>query len=494
MKRKRVLWSILFAILLVCSMKTLSNAATFAETHGRLQVKGTKLVDSSGKTVQLKGISTHGISWYPEYVSKASFQSLRDQWGANTVRLAMYTAEYNGYCVGGSQNQKNLKKTIDKGVKAATELGMYVIIDWHILSDGNPNTYKSQSVSFFKEMAKKYKNNKNVIYEICNEPNGDTSWSQIKTYAKAVIKAIRAIDKNAIIIVGTPTWSQDVNKAAKSPITGYKNIMYGFHFYANTHKDAMRGKLEGAIKAGLPVFVSEFGISEASGNGSVSTSEGNKWIKLLNKYNVSYVCWNLSNKNETSALIKSSSQKKSNWKKSDLTTSGQWIVKKMAGSLKKLPGQSEATTKKANTTAHITVTATTTEKATTIKASTFTVTMTTTNPTKSGTRKKVTAKAELVNSWKSNSNYYYQYNISIANKNKAAISTWKLKATFKNNISINQSWNATFSASKNALTVKPISGSWNETVAAKQMTTGIGFIVCSKSKNELQKMEVTLIK
>lgn len=499
-KLKRKKW-IFYCIIFLCTIfifKTPSNAASFVSTHGRLSVKGTKIVDSKGKTVQLKGVSTHGLSWYPEYVSKEAFKSLRDQWGANTVRLAMYTAEYNGYCVSSNANKKQLKNTIDKGVKAATDLGMYVIIDWHILSDGNPNQYKSQSISFFKEMAKKYKSNKNVIYEICNEPNGSTSWSQIKSYAKSVIKEIRAIDPNAIIIVGTPNWSQNVDQAAKSKITGYKNIMYSFHFYANTHKSSMRSKLEDTLKKGLPVFVSEFGISEASGNGSVSTSQGDTWIKLLNKYKVSYICWNFSNKNESSALIKSTSKKLSNWKETDLTSSGKWIVKKMAGSLNKLP----KTTKPVATTAKP---ATTTAKpaATTAKATTATTkpttttakqTATTTLPTVINTLNKVTVKATLVNSWKSGSRYYYHYTVSLTNNNTSQIKKWKLTGTWKYNITIDQCWNAQFSKSKNTLTISPVSGSWNEKIGAKKTMTDIGFIVYSTTANTLKKMEVSSVK
>ena len=71
-------------------------------------------------------------------------------------------------------------------------------------------------------MAEKYKNQSNILYEICNEPNGGTSWTQVKSYAEAVIKEIRAIDANAIILIGTPTWSQDADIAAKNPITGYQ--------------------------------------------------------------------------------------------------------------------------------------------------------------------------------------------------------------------------------------------------------------------------------
>ena len=122
-----------------------------------LQVKGTKLVNAKGKTVQLKGVSTHGLSWFPQYVNQKAFTGMKKNWKINVVRLAMYTAEYNGYCTGDDQNRKNLEKLIDNGVRYATKAGLYVIIDWHILSDGNPKTYQKQAVSFFKKMAKKYR-------------------------------------------------------------------------------------------------------------------------------------------------------------------------------------------------------------------------------------------------------------------------------------------------------------------------------------------------
>lgn len=249
------------------------------------------------------------------------------KWGINTVRLAMYTGEYNGYCTGDAKNRRLLEKRIDKGVKYAAKAGLYVIIDWHILSDGNPRTYEKQAVSFFKKMASKYKNYSNVIYEICNEPNGGTTWNDIKSYAKKAVKAIRSRDKKAVILIGTPTWSQDVDLVADSPLKGYKNLMYSFHFYAGAHGDYLRQKAQAALDKGLPLFVSEFGISDASGNGALNKAEGSKWMKFLNKNKISYVGWSLSNKEESSAILKSSSKKTTGWNKRDLTPWGKWLLK-----------------------------------------------------------------------------------------------------------------------------------------------------------------------
>ena len=295
---------------------------------GRLHVQGTKLVDSTGKVVQLKGVSTHGIAWYPDYINKDALKTLKDVWNVNVFRIAMYTNEYGGYCNGG--DKEHLKKLVDQGVKYATENGMYVIIDWHILSDANPNINKGEAIKFFDEMSKKYASNENVFYEICNEPQGSDWNSVIKPYANDIIKTIRANDKNAVILVGTNTWSQDVDQVIGNQLED-KNVMYVLHFYAGTHKDNLRGKLTKAIKAGVPVFVTECSITDASGNGAVDYDSANQWLKLLNDNDISFVAWSLSNKGESSALIKPSCSKKSGWTDDDLSETGKWFKKAISG-------------------------------------------------------------------------------------------------------------------------------------------------------------------
>lgn len=91
-----------------------SKTTYYDASAGRLHVKGTKLVDKKGHEVQLRGVSTHGLSWYPQYVNDKCFAQLHDKWGANVVRLAMYTEEYNGYCSGDAKNRSDLKKLIKK--------------------------------------------------------------------------------------------------------------------------------------------------------------------------------------------------------------------------------------------------------------------------------------------------------------------------------------------------------------------------------------------
>lgn len=457
--------------------------ATPLSSNGKLSVRGTKIVNANGSTFQIKGVSTHGLAWFPEYVSKASFQDLRDNWGVNTVRLAMYTAEYGGYCSGG--DQAALKAKVHEGVKAATELGMYVIIDWHILNDSNQpfgKTGQKAAVSFFKEMAGKYKDYDNVLYEICNEPNGSNggSWDNIRTYADAVIGGIRKIDQDAIIIVGTPSWSQDVDVAAGNPLSG-SNLVYALHFYAGTHKESYRQKAETAIRAGLPLLVSEFGISDASGNGSLNKSEGNKWIRFLNKYGIGYVAWNLSNKNESSALLKSSTRKTSGWKWANLSKSGQWLVKTYGGRLAKTAASSKKSTGTGTT-------------ASNKKAGTGTTSKKKTN-TSSGqvkaSSKYARATLKKVNAWSDGQRFYTQYRLTIKNRSKKKLSGWKVRVKFRNAVRQSGRWNGKYTFNGRYVTIRPVS--YNKKIAAKKSVTDIGFIVSSSSADN-RVMSVKIVK
>ena len=299
-----------------------SSVLACPSVNGKLHVEGSKLVDQNNNEVQLRGVSTHGLAWYPQYVTNDCFATLKS-FGANVVRLAMYTYESGGYCTDGDRQQ--LETLVQNGVQYALNNDMYVIIDWHVLNEGNPNRYSDVAKTFFAKMAQQYASYNNVIYEICNEPCKGATWGDVKFYASEVIPSIRSYDKDAVILIGTPNWSQDVDEAVKDPVTGYDNIMYTLHFYAATHKEDLQNKLKSAADAGLPIFVSEFGICSADGNGQVDIDSANSWISLLDSYGISYVCWNLSNKDEKSALLTPACDKTSGFTYEDLSDEGKWL-------------------------------------------------------------------------------------------------------------------------------------------------------------------------
>ncbi len=472
---------------------------TAVAKYGKLSVKGAGLVDQKGNAVQLRGVSSHGMSWYPQYLNEKAFRTMRDEWGVEVVRLAMYTAEYNGYCTGDAANRTALKEQIYDAVDAAKKLGLYVIIDWHILSDSNPRTYQTQAKAFFKTMAKRYQDYDNVIYEICNEPNGGTGWSQIKSYAKQILKTIRTYDKDGIIIVGTPTWSQDVDRAAASPITGYKNIMYAFHFYADTHRDSYRAKVEAAAKAGLPIFVTEYGICDASGSGAINRSEAGKWMKLLNTYKISSCMWNLSNKSETSAMLKADCTKTSGWKLSDLSDAGKWFVKMMQSSLSTVgsTGNGSAGGTGSDGSAGNGGNAGGSGNAGGGGSTDGTGGSGGTNGGE-GTGLGQTG-VELESSFSgaevcvSTSNgwgekpYYKQYALRIANTGTKELQGWSLVLTFSDRIELESGWCGHFEVNQKTLTITP--EDYNRSIAAGGSVDNVGFIVKGNQVPAVVKLE-----
>jgi aryl-phospho-beta-D-glucosidase BglC (GH1 family) len=293
-------------------------------THGNLKVTNGKLVDKNGTSFQLRGMSSHDIRW--NYLAKGhSIQNLAYTWNANIVRIAMYTSPNNG---GYITNPALLTQRVKDYIADAIEAGIYVIVDWHILQDGDPNTYISQAQSFFTSMAQLYGTYANVIWEICNEPNGP-QWAQIKTYANTIIPAIRAIDPDNIIVVGTPTWSQDVDLAANDPITGQTNIMYTLHFYAATHSQSLRDKANTAMSKGLAIFVTEWGTCDASGTGALNLTESQTWLTWMQTNGISWCNWSLCNKSEAASALTLPTGITGPWTADQLTQSGTFVKSKI---------------------------------------------------------------------------------------------------------------------------------------------------------------------
>ncbi len=437
---------------------------------GKLSVSGTQLVDENGEAVQLRGLSTHGLAWFPQYVNEALFTEFREEWKANVIRLAMYTAESGGYCTDG--DKENLKNLIRNGVEYATKHDMYVIVDWHILSDNNPNMHKAEAIDFFTQMTKEFSDHDNVIYEICNEPNGGTSWAEIKAYAQDVIPVIRANAPDAVILVGTPNWSQYVNEAAADPITGFDNIMYTLHFYAATHTDSLRNTMAAAIDAGLPVFVSEYGICDASGNGGIDEAQANAWVQMMDQYKVSYVAWNISNKNETSAIIRSGVDKESGLAWDDLSDSGRWLYQVLTrdgsepGGSGGVPSGNDATASASGSSGAA--------GGSSGNGSSNTV-------AKSGD---IEATAMLANSWESNGQQFYQYTLTIKNTSSQACQSWAVDVKFNGDISLSDGWNGQYSAEGDTLHISSVD--YNGKLDAGGSTGDVGFIISGKAGLEIQ--------
>ncbi|MBO3102294.1 cellulase family glycosylhydrolase [Cellulomonas fengjieae] len=292
--------------------------------NGQLSVCGVNLCNQYGKPIQLRGASTHGLQWFPGCYNTSSLNTLADDWKADVLRIAMYVNE-DGYVTDPSGFTARVNTLVDQ----AESRGMYSIIDFHTLTPGDPNVNLENAKTFFRNVATRNAAKKNVIYEIANEPNGVT-WEQIRTYANQVIPIIKAADPDAVIIVGTRGWSSlGVSNGSSSaeivanPLA-FSNIMYAFHFYAASHQDNYRAEVRNAATK-LPIFVTEWGTTSATGGGTVDIASSTAWLDLLDSLKISHVNWTYSDANESSAAFRPGTCAGSSYGTGQLTQSGQFV-------------------------------------------------------------------------------------------------------------------------------------------------------------------------
>jgi endoglucanase len=277
-------------------------AGTPVSVNGQLSVCGVKLCNANGDAIQLRGMSSHGLQFFPNCVNAASLGALRNDWNADFIRLSMYVQE------GGLETDPDgFTAKVNGLVDDATELGLYVLVDFHILTPGDPNANLGLAKTFFANVSAKHAAKTNVIYEIANEPNG-VSWDGIKTYADQVIPVIRKNSPDSVVVVGTRGFSSlgltdgaDETEILDDPVD-FKNVMYAFHFYAASHGADRRAVVARAAKS-LPLFVTEFGTQTFTGDGTNDFASTTEWLDLLKSNKISYGMWSFSDGRETNSAF-----------------------------------------------------------------------------------------------------------------------------------------------------------------------------------------------
>lgn len=264
----------------------------------------------------LRGQGFGWDNWWPQYYNADVVNWLRDDWCVDVVRPAMGIEPDGAYLDNPEASSDRMKAVID----AAIAKGIYVIVDWHA-----HDLHEAEAVAFFSEMAQTYGEHPNVIYEIFNEPEGE-SWSEVKAYAEIVIAAIREHDPDNIVIVGCPEWNQRIDEVAADPLTDVSNVLYSVHFYAATHGDWLRDRTARAVDAGIPVIVSESSGSEAAGTGANDYDEWQAWFDFMDELQISWINYSVSDKaGETISVLEPGAAENAGWGADELTETGEYI-------------------------------------------------------------------------------------------------------------------------------------------------------------------------
>jgi endoglucanase len=288
----------------------------FVGEHGPLRVSGNRVIDAHGQPIQLRGMSLFWTQWTDFYMAK-NVDVLVDDWKATVVRAALGVENDGGYLANQQANIDKVRAIVDRAIAR----GVYVIIDWH---DHHAQDHAAQARTFFEQMARDYGKEPSVIFEVYNEPM-DVEWPVVKTYAEDLIAVIREAGSDNLIIVGTPTWSQDVDVAAADPITSDDNVAYTLHFYADTHKQPLRNKAMAALNAGIALFVTEWGTCSADGNGAINEAETQAWLTFMRERSISWANWSLHDKAEACSAIASGGGSTGPWRDDQLTASGRLV-------------------------------------------------------------------------------------------------------------------------------------------------------------------------
>ena len=287
---------------------------TLIDIHGLLEVNGNRIVNKNNEPVSLAGNSFFWSNdgWGGEkYYNSEVVSWLKEDCNTTIFRASMGVEDPGGYLDNKTANKDRVKIIID----AAIQEGIYVIVDWH---SHHAEDYVDEAIIFFEEIASLYGDNDNVIYEIYNEPL-DISWSEtIKPYAISVISAIRAIDPDNLIVVGTPEWSQRIDLAAADPIIDFPNIAYTLHFYTVYHHQWLRDRASAALDDGIAIFVSEWG----SIGYSIVDTEANNWMTWCFTNKIIHCNWAVNDKEEEWSILVPGASTNGDWNDNDLTEAG----------------------------------------------------------------------------------------------------------------------------------------------------------------------------
>jgi aryl-phospho-beta-D-glucosidase BglC (GH1 family) len=269
-----------------------------------IKVQGNKFVNPQGEKVFFRGIAISD----PDKVerqghwSKTHFEKVKEM-GANIVRIPVHPVAWR------ERSPEKYIKLLDEAVDWCTDLGMYVMIDWHtignleteVFQDPMYVTTRQETFQFWRTISKHFSGNNTVaFYEFFNEPTtyrgqlGPVSWADWKKTIETLIVIVRAHDNETIPLVAGFDWAYDLTQLREEPINA-ENIGYVTHPYPNKRSEPWPPKWEedfGFAASQYPVFATEFGNDVRKGTLDPNGNHyGTQIIDYLENKGISWTIW-----------------------------------------------------------------------------------------------------------------------------------------------------------------------------------------------------------
>jgi hypothetical protein len=267
-----------------------------------LHVEGNQIKDPAGNVVILRGVATAdigsveawegGITQMIDRLTNASdTQGCSPGWYTRVIRMTISppdgdTTTPTQYRPGTNYYETLLRPAVDH----ATQKGLYVIIDWHYIAD--TSKHRETTTQFWTDIAPRFANDSNVLFELYNEPVNSGSWPLLRPDMQMWADLVRAAAPQNLILVGTPNWCQVVGPTATNPLTG-DNLVYVAHMYPQHWVNTgLRAQITQAA-AVHPVFVTEWGFEDSADAvlGGTVTSYGNPFKNFVEANKLSWIAW-----------------------------------------------------------------------------------------------------------------------------------------------------------------------------------------------------------
>jgi len=269
---------------------------------------GKYLVGDNGEQIKIRGIGTHALLQYKNLHTLEAFKSLR-RLGINAIRICVYLEDYtfmhsdNEKAWGYINKPDETKVEIEKIVDYCEQLGLYVILDWHVYSwgagSGTGIFHQEEATEFFTYFCTKYKDKPFVMYEIANEPHHQTI-EEYLPYITALHTLIHSIVNNPIIIIGTCSEDNTILWNTLKD-NNMDDIFISPHAYGGS---ISVDRYKVLWDVGFPLFNTEWGNAQASGDGAREDSRTIALMKYYHEQNIPQSVWKFTDQSMTCAVLK----------------------------------------------------------------------------------------------------------------------------------------------------------------------------------------------